>query len=112
MNVSTKDKLECDTCVQGRCHNIEMGTTPTLSPWGPRRETPESRDGHRYVIVFVDDHSGTLGIYSLKSSSDSVRATKQSLADTVPYRTVNRLRSDNSGEYTREELKSLLYIPY
>lgn len=73
--------------------------------------TPESRDGHRYVIVFVFDYSGTLGIYSLKSWSDPVRATKQSLADTVPNGTVNRLRSDNDGEYTRKEFKSLLYIP-
>lgn len=109
--LAQRTNLNVTLVCKGRCHNIEMGTTPTLSPWGPRRETPESRDGHRYVIVFVDDHSGTLGIYSLKSSSDSVKATKQSLADTVPYRTVNRLRSDNSGEYTREELKSLLYIP-
>ena len=63
------------------------------------------------MIVFVVDYSGTLGIYSLKSWSDPVRATKQSLADTVPNGTVNRLRSDNGGEYTRKEFKSLLYIP-
>ena len=43
--------------------------------------------------VFVDDHSGALGVYFLKNKSDAVRATEQ---------------SDNGGEYISEEFKSLL----
>lgn len=36
--------------------NIEIGSTPTVSSyqlWEPK--TPKSRDGHKYVMVLVDD---------------------------------------------------------
>ena len=70
--------------------------------------TPESKDGHKYAMVFVDDYSVALGVYFLKNKSDAVRATEQFLVDTAPYGTVKRLRSDNGGGYISEEFKSLL----
>ena len=51
---------------------------------------------------------GALEVYFLKNKSGAVRAAEQSLADTAPYGTVKRLRSDNGGEYISEEFKSLL----
>ena len=59
-------------------------------------------------MVFVDDFSGAFGVYFLKNKSDATRATEQFLADTAPYGSVERLRSDNGGEYISEEFKSLL----
>ena len=59
-------------------------------------------------MVFVDDFSGAFGVYFLKNKSDATRATEQFLADTSPYGSVKRLRSDNGGEYISEEFKSLL----
>ena len=116
MKITTKAKLECDTCVQGKMsqyRNRELDRRAT-SPLqlvhsdlaGPI--TPESKDGHTYAMVFVDDYSGALGVYFLKNKSDAVRATEQFLADTAPYGIVKRLRSDNGGEYISEEFKSLL----
>ena len=55
--------------------------------------TLESKDGHKYAMVFVDDYSGALVVYFLKNKSDALRATGQ---------------SDNGGEYISEEFKSLL----
>ena len=69
--------------------------------------TPESKDGHKYAMVFVDDYSVALGVYFLKNKSDAVRATEQFLADTAQYGTVKRLPSHNGGEYISEEFKSL-----
>ena len=59
-------------------------------------------------MVFVDDFSGAFGVYFLKNKSDATRATEPFLADTAPYGSVERLRSDNGGEYISEEFKSLL----
>ena len=70
--------------------------------------TPGSKEGHKYAMIFVDDYSGAFGVYFLKNKSDTIRATEQFLADTAPYGTVKRLRSDNGGKYVSEEFKSLL----
>lgn len=101
MKIITKGKLECDTCVQGKMSQYrnrepDRGATSLLqlvhgNLAGPI--TPESKDGHKYAMVFVDDYSGALGIYSLKNKSDAVRATEQ---------------SDNGGEYISQKFKSLL----
>ena len=103
MKITTKAKLERDTCVQGKMSQYRTrepdrrATSPLQLVHsdlaGPI--TPESKDGHKYSLVFVDDYSGALGVYFLKNKSDAVRATEQFLADTAPYGTVKRLRSDN-----------------
>ena len=59
-------------------------------------------------MVFVDDFSGAFGVYFLKNKSDTITATKQFLADTAPFGTVKRLRSDNGDEYVGDQLKSFL----
>lgn len=116
MKITTKGKAECDTCVQGKMsqyRNREPDRRAT-APFelvhsdlaGPI--TPESKEGHKYAMVFVDDYSGVLAVYSLKNKSDATKATEQFLADTAPYGTVKRLRSDNGGEYISEDYKSLM----
>ena len=60
------------------------------------------------AMVFVDDFSGAFGVYFLKNKSDTITATKQFLADTAPFGTVKRLRSDNGGEYVSDKFKSFL----
>ena len=117
MKITTKGKLECDTCVQGKMSQYR-NREPDCRASSPLQLvhsdlagpiTPESKDGHKYAMVFVDDYSGALGVYFLKNKSDAVGATEQFLADTAPYGTVKRLRSDNGGEYISEEFKSLLF---
>ena len=116
MKIITKGKLECGTCVQGKMSQYQ-NREPDRHATSPLQLvhsdlegpiTPESKDGHKYAMVFVDDYSGALGIYFLKNKSYAVKATEQFLADTAPYGTVKRLRSDNRGEYISEEFKSLL----
>ena len=115
MKITTKGKPECDTYVQGKMsqyQNIEPDRRANAPLQlvhsdlaGPI--TPGSKEGHKYAMEFVDDYSGAFGVYFLKNKSDAIRATEQFLADTAPYGTVKRLRSDNGGEYISEEFKSL-----
>ena len=108
MKITTKGKLECDTCVQGKMSQYrnrepDRGATSLLQLVhgdlaGPI--TPESKDGHKYAMVFVDDYSGALGVYFSKIRLMLLAmATEQFLADTARYGTVKRLRTDNGEEY-------------
>ena len=116
MKITSKRKPECGTCVQGKMsqyHNREPDRHATAPLQlihsdlaGPN--TPVSKEGHKYAMVFVDDFSGAFREYFLKNKSDATRATDQFLADTAPYGSVKRLRSDNGGEYSGKEFKSLL----
>ena len=57
MKITTKGKLECNTCVQGKCPNIEIGNLQLVQSDLAGPITPESKDGHiKYVMVFVDDY--------------------------------------------------------
>jgi len=106
MRITSKGKPECGTCVQGKMsqyQNREPDHCATASFQlvhsdlaGPI--TPVSKEGHKYVMVFVDDFSGAFGVYFLKNKSDATRATEQFLADTVPNGSVKQLQSDNGGE--------------
>ena len=116
MKITSKDKPECGTCVQGKMSQYQ-NREPDRRATAPLQlvhsdlagpVTPVSKEGHKYAMVFVDDFSGAFGVYFLKNKSDATRATEQFLADTAPYGSVKRLRSDNGGEYISEEFKSLL----
>lgn len=116
MKITSKGKPECGTCVQGKMSQYR-NREPDRRATAPLQLvhsdlagpiTPVSREGHKYAMVFVDDFSGAFGVYFLKNKSDATRATEQFLADTAPYGSVKRLRSDNGGEYISEEFKSLL----
>ena len=67
-----------------------------------------SKEGFRYSIAFTDDYSGVVFVYFLKNKSDTVEATKKFLADSAPFGTVKRLRSDNGGEFVSGRFKALL----
>jgi transposase InsO family protein len=69
---------------------------------------PVAKDGFRYAISFVDDYSGINMIYFLKRKSDTVQATEKFIADSSPYGTIKRLRTDNGTEFTCANFKSLL----
>ena len=47
-------------------------------------------------------------VYLLKQKSDTVAATERFFADSAPFGSVKRIRSDNAGEFTSAEFRSLL----
>lgn len=68
----------------------------------------QSREGHKYAQSFIDDYSGTILVYFLKSKSDTVQATEKFLADIAPYGEVKCIRSDNGTEFTCRDFQTLL----
>ena len=116
MQISDQTDFECGTCTQGKmCQTRsrkpdERATAPLefvhCDLAGPI--SPVARDGFRYVLCFVDDHSGINMVYFLKQKSDTLEATEKFFADVAPYGKVKRIRSDNGSEFMNKEFKSLL----
>ena len=45
---------------------------------------PADINGHRYAITFIDDFSGAIFVYFLKTKKDTVSTTKKLITDTAP----------------------------
>ena len=76
---------------------------------GPMR-TPTFRDGHVYLICFVDDFTGYVAVYTLKAKSQALAALKHYIASICgPVgQKIGTLRTDNGGEYISAEFESFL----
>ena len=71
--------------------------------------TPVSADGFRWVISFIDNFSGFIFVYFLKSKSDATQALRRFIADISPFGRIKtllnlasesdlvKLRSDGGG---------------
>ena len=116
MQISDQTDFECGTCTQGKmCQTcsrkpderaiaaLEIVHCDLAGPI-----SPVARDGFRYALCFVDDHSGINMVYFLKQKSNTLEATKKFFADVAPYGKVKRIRSDNGSKFMNKEFKSLL----
>ena len=131
MNISDKNDFDCETCILSKQTNTRNRDADVRASKAfelvytdlPGPIDPVAKDGFRYAIIFVDDFSGCSFTYFLKHKSDALKATEKFLADTNPYGRVKtfsfhadifptgdveRVRSDNEGEYISAEFKSLL----
>ena len=131
MKITDASKFDCETCIlskQANSRNCEADIRATkkfelvhTDLAGPIE--PIAIGGHRYAMLFTDDYSGCLFTYFLKAKSDAVKAIEKFLADISPYGKVKklsfyedifpsgdvqRLRSDNGGEYLSREFKDVL----
>ena len=62
---------------------------------------PQSREGYRYVINFVDEHSSMLFVYFLQSKDEASQGLKAFLADVAPFGYPKEIHSDNGTEYVK-----------
>ena len=69
-----------------------------------------SYGGRRYVVTFVDDHSRMLWVEALARKSDVFGAFQRfkAAAENESGKHIQRLRSDNGGEYTSHEFRDFL----
>ncbi|GAA5967612.1 hypothetical protein JCM8115_007001 [Rhodotorula mucilaginosa] len=69
-----------------------------------------SYGGRRYVVTFVDDHSRMLWVEALARKSDVFGAFPRfkAAAENESGKHIQRLRSDNGGEYTSHEFRDFL----
>ena len=88
---SSSKPQDCNVCIEGKMTQsrnrnpdaratapLELVHTDLVGPIDP-----VSRRGFRYSIAFIDDYSGTVFVYFLKSKSHIVAATQFFLADTA-----------------------------
>ena len=116
MSITNKDKFNCDTCILGkmtqyRNRNPDSKATQRLELVhcdivGPIE--PIALGGFKYGLSFVDDYSGVIKVYLLKSKCDTVTAMRRYLADTAHYGNIKRLRCDNGSEFTSKVFKALM----
>ena len=116
MEIGEKQEFYCGICAEGKMfqyrnreadrratHQLELVHCDLSGPIDP-----VAKGGFRYAICFVDDFSGLFVVYFLKQKSDSIAATEKFLADTAPYGSVKRLRTDNGTEFSNSEFRTLL----
>ena len=106
MKITEKKDFDCDSCTLGKQTVTRNRTADTRSK-SPLEfahsdlsgsvELP-AREGFRYDINFVDDHTGSTFIYFLKFKSDARKALKKFLAYSGQFGTVKKLQSDNGSE--------------
>ena len=127
MKISNKTKFHCEPCVLGKQtkHISKKPSKRSTKPLefvssdvcGPI--TPESHDGFRYVVSFVDNFTGFIFLYYCKLKSDVAKILERFLADVSPVGKVQnlldisgvdttKLRSDGGGEYMGKEFKNIL----
>jgi transposase InsO family protein len=74
---------------------------------GPMKTT--SLSGYVYYVSFIDDFSRKTWIYFLKSKGEEFRKFKEFKAhvENLSERKIKILRSDNGGEFTSYDFKTL-----
>ena len=116
MKVSSDQSHECVICSQGKMCQTRSRVPDRRAKMplefvhcdlaGPIE--PMAKGGFKYALCFVDDFTGIHKVYFLKQKSDTVEATQQFLADVAPFGNVKRMRSDNGGEFTSKDFRTLL----
>ena len=60
------------------------------------------------MLGFIDDYSSAAFAYLLKTKDDAARALEKFLADSAPFGTIKRMRTDNGGEFIGKDYKQVL----
>ena len=70
--------------------------------------TPTSREGHNFIINFVDEYTSMIFVYFLRAKSESHTALKKFLSDVAPIGQVLEIHADNGGEYIGQKFQDVL----
>ena len=116
MKITDKNFSDCSTCNLGKM-NQTISKSPDSRATSPLELvhcdlagplSPVTKENYKFVITFVDDYSGLVMVYCLKNKTGATYALKKFLADSSPYGTVKRLRSDNGTEFTSGEFQEVI----
>ena len=106
----------CEECIYGKHKKVSFSKFARTSKveklqlvhsdvWGP--VLVRSLEGSRYYVTFIDDSTRKVWVYFLKNKFDELATFKKWKAE-VENQTglsVKSLRTDNDGEYARQEFK-------
>ena len=109
---------DCESCVMGKLHAqpyphatthrakvpLELVHTDVCGP------LPATRDGFRYFICFIDDHTRFTEVRLLRNKSDAMDAfiEYKSWIEHATQRGIKMLRSDGGGEYLSKQFNQWL----
>lgn len=118
----------CEACVMGKMKKLPFssGRSRATRPLeivhsdvgGP--VTPQSRDGFKYWITFIDDHTSHVWVYYMKKKSEAITlferwkthaeaALQERLGNVIfSPNYLSFFRSDGGGEYTSKEFEAKL----
>ncbi len=120
MNIIKSGSCEkiCDVCIENKItKQPKSKDIPNIKATHPLERVhsdvcgpinPSSREGFKYIINFVDEYSGMLFVYILRSKNEATTALKNFLSDISPYGKVKGIHTDNGGEYISEDFQSVL----
>ena len=117
MQLSDKKSIKkCETCVMNKLPNFRNHAPRTKATRAfqlvhsdlTAQINPVGKHSFKYAMNFVDDFSGFVFMYMLRSKADATVALKQFLVDVKPFGQVQTLRSDNGTEYTCESFENVL----
>ena len=127
MKIGKKEEFVCEPCILGK-QTQQMSKKPSTRATQPLEFVcsdvcgpikPESRDGFKYVISFIDNFTGFIFLYFCLLKSDATKCLEKFLADIAPLGNVQclldisdvdvkKLRSDGGGEYMGKQFKGVL----
>lgn len=110
----------CESCIHGKLtrapiarmregeRSTAFGDLVFADVWGPAKVI--SGQGHRYYVLFIDDHTRMAFIFFVGKKSETFGAYKQfdALVETRYSKHVKVLHSDRGGEFTSDEFKGYL----
>jgi transposase InsO family protein len=115
--INLTDNIACTPCIEGK---ITRDSFPVSTK---RAEAPaelihfdvcgpvevKSFSGFRYLCLFTDDFSGYIFGYFLKNRSEIIDVIKSLIVSIKSHgHNIRRFRSDNSKEFTSQDLSKLL----
>ena len=116
MKIIEKQTFQCEPCILGKQIDTRSRKPDERAKAkmdfvhsdlaGPIN--PTAREGFKYAITFVDDFSGVTFVYFLKKKSDATKALEKFLAESAPFGTITKMRSDGGGEFESGDFNKIL----
>ncbi len=109
---------ECTVCLRGKATRKPVHKTPMLRATAPMERlhsdvcgpvSVSTRDGKRYFVSFVDDHSRYATVYLLRAKNEVKDALQHLLRSAPSGRKCRFLHTDQGGEYKNDDIAKLLF---
>jgi len=107
----------CEACIHGNIHRFPFPPSNKIAcrklelvhsdVYGP---LPMSMDGKHYFILFIDDHTHHVWLYTMAKKSETISKLKKwkALVENQSGNTIKKIHTDNGTEYTLLEFEGYL----
>ena len=115
MKFTNKKKKSCRVCIENKTKKY-INKSPDLRGQRPldfihsdiyELNIQDTVNDIRYMIVFVDDHSGFLMVYPMRSKDEAAVCFEKYIAFTSRFGSINRIRTDQGMEYLSKRFQQI-----